>query len=270
LNIQDYISSGIIEAYVLGTLSETEALDVEQMAAQHPEVKAEIIAIQEVMEKYASAHVIQPRTGLKEKVLNRLEQKDNSELDSKIISLERKNKVAEYIAAASISIAIVSGGLAYFYYQKYSAMEQRAEATQMENAVMAGRTQSVQYNMQKQLEETQHQLSMLMDPSTSAVRLKGMKMAPQSSAMVYWNKKSNEIMLHVEALPKAPDQMQYQVWAMKDGKPVDIGMIEDQNEDMMVMKKVDGAQAFAVTLEKKGGSAEPTMDSMCLMGKVNS
>jgi anti-sigma-K factor RskA len=269
LDIQEYISSGIIEAYVLGTLSNTKALEVEQMAAKHPEVKAEIGAIQEAMEKYASAHAIQPRLGLKEKVLNNLERTDYSELDTKIISLQKKNKVAEYIAAASISIAILSGGLAYFYYQKYSEMEQRAEATQMENSVLAGRSQSVHYNIQKQLEETQHQLSMMMDPSTSAVKLKGMKMAPQSSAMVYWNKKSNEIMLHVDALPKAPDQMEYQVWAMVGGKPMDIGMI-DPNEDLMVMKNVEGAQAFAVTLEKKGGSAEPNMDSMCLMGKVNS
>jgi hypothetical protein len=34
------------------------------------------------------------------------------------------------------------------------------------------------------------------------------------------------------------------------------------------MRSVSGAQAFAVTLEKKGGSLSPTMTAMYLQGNV--
>jgi len=37
---------------------------------------------------------------------------------------------------------------------------------------------------------------------------------------------------------------------------------------MKRMKSVKGAQAFAVTLEPKGGSVNPTMDQMMAIGNI--
>jgi len=56
---------------------------------------------------------------------------------------------------------------------------------------------------------------------------------------------------------------------MVDGKPVDAGMI-DMNEaaPFMKLKNIPRAEAFAITLEKKGGSPVPTMDALYVMGKV--
>jgi anti-sigma-K factor RskA len=34
------------------------------------------------------------------------------------------------------------------------------------------------------------------------------------------------------------------------------------------MKNIPEAQAFAITLEKQGGSASPTMEALLVMGKV--
>ena len=62
---------------------------------------------------------------------------------------------------------------------------------------------------------------------------------------------------------------QYQLWAIIDGKPIDAGMMDIEAPGAIhKMKSITGAQAFAVTLEKKGGSANPTMNAMYLMGNV--
>jgi hypothetical protein len=37
---------------------------------------------------------------------------------------------------------------------------------------------------------------------------------------------------------------------------------------MFQMKNIAGAQAFAITLEPKGGSQNPTMEKMYVMGKI--
>jgi anti-sigma-K factor RskA len=37
---------------------------------------------------------------------------------------------------------------------------------------------------------------------------------------------------------------------------------------MMKMKNMPKAEAFAITLEKRGGSPEPSMDKLYVMGKV--
>ena len=70
MNIEEYISSGILECYVLNQLNRTETEKVEALAAQHPEIMNEIHAIEEGLENYASLHGIQPPAALKNKILD--------------------------------------------------------------------------------------------------------------------------------------------------------------------------------------------------------
>ena len=60
MNINEYISSGVLEQYVLGTISEEELLVVEQMADTHQEVKEEILSISYVLEQYAIENAVIP------------------------------------------------------------------------------------------------------------------------------------------------------------------------------------------------------------------
>ena len=46
MNINEYISSGILEAYVLGELSDQERISVERNLAQHPELQEELARIE--------------------------------------------------------------------------------------------------------------------------------------------------------------------------------------------------------------------------------
>jgi anti-sigma-K factor RskA len=64
--------------------------------------------------------------------------------------------------------------------------------------------------------------------------------------------------------------MQYQLWAWVDGKPTDAGTFDmnEQGTHFMKLKTVPRAEAFAVTLEKKGGSETPDMNAVYVMGKV--
>ena len=59
------MESGILEQYVLGLTSADENLQVEQMAALHPEISAEIAEISIALEAYATAHAVQPSALIK-------------------------------------------------------------------------------------------------------------------------------------------------------------------------------------------------------------
>ena len=88
-------------------------------------------------------------------------------------------------------------------------------------------------------------------------------------ATVYWNTESKDVYLLVNKLPKPVPDKQYQLWAIVDGKPVDAGIFDMREGISFVkLKTIPKAEAFAITLEKKGGSATPTMDAMYVMGKV--
>ena len=72
-------------------------------------------------------------------------------------------------------------------------------------------------------------------------------------------------------LPSVPEGMQYQLWAIIDGKPVDAGMISTEKGiyHIQKMKSFGRAEAFAITLEKAGGSPTPTMDQMYVIAKIS-
>ena len=66
MNIEEYISSGVLESYVLGELSASEIQEVEQMAAKHSEIKEEINQIELSLEKLAFKTAIDPMAGVNE------------------------------------------------------------------------------------------------------------------------------------------------------------------------------------------------------------
>jgi anti-sigma-K factor RskA len=270
LDIQEYISSGILESYVLGALSADEAHDVERMAAIHPEVKKELDEIQESMNNYASVYSKAPNPSLKEKILIRIDESANvpSASDDKIISISKKKfEFTEYLAAASISFAILSAGMAFLFYTRWQDAENKVMALEAQNTVVAQHSNTVNFNLQQELNETTQQLSTVLDSNTRSVELKGLPISPSSKAVVFWNKNSQQVYLSIKNLPSAPDDKQYQLWALKDGKPIDAGVFE-LDSAIQKMSNIDDAQAFAVTLEKKGGSPTPNLEALYLMGNI--
>ncbi len=75
--------------------------------------------------------------------------------------------------------------------------------------------------------------------------------------------------LVVKNMPKLSNDQQYQLWALIDGKPKDLGVFDATDDKVILkMKNTQKAQAFAITIEKKGGSPSPTLDSMQSLGKT--
>lgn len=70
--LNNYIASGIIEAYCLGNLPPREAAKVTAMAARYPEIQEEIDRVLEALEHYPQSPP--PRSGVKEQVLGFLDQ----------------------------------------------------------------------------------------------------------------------------------------------------------------------------------------------------
>lgn len=71
-NLKAYIESGVLELYVLGDLSPEEALQVEEMASQHPEVRDEIAAIEQAMEQYAMQNAVEPSADVETRLFEKL------------------------------------------------------------------------------------------------------------------------------------------------------------------------------------------------------
>ncbi len=103
------------------------------------------------------------------------------------------------------------------------------------------------------------------------IRMDGLPLSPESYANVFWNTKTNAVFISVDNLPEPPAGHQYQLWAIKPGQaPIDAGIF-DHNKLVQELKIIRGeVQAFAVTLEKEGGSPIASVDQTYVKGFLQS
>lgn len=287
MNTKEYIQSGVLELYAAGALSDTEAREVEAMAAQYPEVQAELAAIQDALISYSAAFKKNPKPELRSTILNRIDEIEGvssanilsvPEAAGKLNAIDTAgNNSFNYVqqparfnylmAAVWIFLVLNIVGNVYFFTKLKNTEEQMAGVLN-ENNKMKLEYEKIRLDMDKKSTD----MKMVMNRSNKIVDLKGMEIAPQSFATVYWNPNSKKVMLNVSNLPMPPADKQYQLWALKDGKPIDAGVFDMQpgsGDDMHMMPvTIADADAFAVTLEKKGGSPQPTLTQLYVMGKI--
>jgi len=283
LDIEAYISSGILELYAAGALTTSEREEVEQMAKLYPEVKTELDLILDTFNQYVSLHAVTPPAYLKEKVLNAVNSHNqkNKNLDSpetlasqgaRIIPMvkERSDAAAstafKWLIAASITLLLVSNALSIYFYKNWKNTEQRLQLAEVSQQQYAQNIQQVR----QQLTQKEQTLALVSDPVTEQVVLKGVAKSPDSKVTIYWHQETKKVYLCVNNLPLPPSDKQYQLWALQDGKPIDAGVLNTADGLIAVqpMKNIAQAQAFAITLEPKGGNVSPTLDQMYVMGTI--
>lgn len=139
------------------------------------------------------------------------------------------------------------------------------QALQKANAALEAKFNSSDSILTKIADEQK----VIADSNVAVVNMVGTKVAPRSSASVYWDTVAASVYLVVKNMPQLPSDAQYQLWALIDGKPSDLGVFDAKNEKVIVkMKDTKKADAFAITIEKKGGNLSPTLEKMQSMGKT--
>jgi anti-sigma-K factor RskA len=270
LDIKEFISSGILEAYVSGIATPEEIKQVREMEELYPEIKNEIDAIESFLVSYSETLTKLPSAETKNKIQNRLFKSGNNN-EAKVIGLKaedgsRRNSVFRFVAAACIAALMISTTFNFILSNKFNKIQDELTKIRNENNELAEQMDELQTT----LFEKNNELAIIMKPGSKIVSLKGMGNSPSSHAMIVWNPKDKMVLLNSISLPAPPEGMQYQLWALMDGKTVNAGVF-DLNEGGSVMLKMQDmppAQAFAVTLEKIGGSKIPNMNAMYLMGNV--
>ena len=104
----------------------------------------------------------------------------------------------------------------------------------------------------------------------AVVNMVGTEKAPASSANVYWDSTSQNVYLVVKNMPKLASDKQYQLWALIDGQPKDLGLFDVQDENKLILKmnNTQKADAFAITIETRGNKGGPTLEQLQTMGKT--
>lgn len=276
MEIREYISSGIVEAFVLGFASEAEIAEVVQLRVQYPELDKAIIDFEMALEAQHLNNAVAPPPNIKANLFAALEdsfvepsaEKESIKIipiasqepilaeESKVVSIKQPKWIS-YVAAASVILFLGNAIYSYSLYKDYQKLKQDFAALQQENTQEKLKFNSLYADVFR-----------MQDTKMQMVKMKGVPGKEESLATVYWDTESKEVYLFKNKLPEAAKGKQYQLWAIVDGTPVDAGVIDPNCEGFCKLKNIDKPQAFAITLEKEGGSATPTLSEMYVMGGI--
>jgi anti-sigma-K factor RskA len=249
-------------------LSAAERTEVEQSVAEHPEIREELELIELSMETLAFATAVKPPSGVKEKLMSQIGETAKEKREAPVITMQsnRSYGILKFAAAASIIVALGASVMAFTYWKKWQSTEGRLSDLIAQNAQFAENYNQVN----QQLDDIQDAVSIMNSSAYKRVTMNGTDNSPGALATVYWNEATEDVYLSIQNLKELSQDQQYQLWAIIDGKPVDAGVFDPNSGNFLVQMKniTSGAAVFAVTIEPRGGSENPSLETMQVVGNV--
>ena len=281
MDIQSFISSGKLELFVLGELSEREREEVLQLAEQHPAIKQELEEIEKAMFAFDNLGEAAPSKEVKNKIFDTWERQAKpkheqqpvvepttaepvkAKTSTKMVTLQPWKNFA---VAASVA-AVIASVIAIYYANRYFEVDGRYTALIQENSVLAENLNAYQVNY----EEVETTMETLLAGNFTKVPVRGESFEVQQDAnvVVWWEASTSQVFVSVDNLSPLDANSDYQLWAIGDNGPVGIGLINPgQRLSLQQMQTVSETGAFAITIEPKGGSESPNLEQLVALGPV--
>ncbi len=259
MDLKSLIESGALETYVLGLCSPEETVQMEQLLQQYPELRAELEAVEHALEQVARAYAVTPPPGLRERILERIAPRGEGGPQA---TAARKQQVFRWQRALPwAAVAVLGVALVGQVWEKRRLQVQHQDLSQQVTACE---------ERLRQHERLQEVLALLRDRNTRALLLSDAagKEATKTTAVVWYNPIRAEVILDIASLPAPPPGRYLQLWAIADGRPVSLGMVQEQEgSSFQKLPFLPNAQAFAVSVEDKP-QGNPTPTQVLLIGKI--
>jgi anti-sigma-K factor RskA len=252
-------------AYVMNTLDPNERAAFEAALASSPELAAEVADHRAVVEALATAQSISPPAALRNTLLERIaaERQARRQAATPISSARRRWVPAVVVTALAASLVVAI------------ALQQRT-ASERDSALATLRARdSVLAFAQTRLaaRDTEIETILTAERDLMVVHLASADAKTGPGVQLFWNYKEGVGVLHAFRLAPARAGRAYQLWLIKDGKPVPSRVFNSDPDGHGLVAGFDlprdtkGVTALAITEEPAGGSQQPTTTPF-LLGTV--
>ena len=243
----------LVAAYALGALGPEEARAFEAFLADSPETQRQVGEYRDVAALLALAG---PETGpgpdLRGRVLERIRSQKVEALPVQASSRPARPGPAMWLALAASLLAAVGLGA--------NLVSTRGRLAALETELAArGETLA---ETQRRLSEREATLNSILEPGVQLFQLTSTG-DPDPGIQLFWDRQRHLAILHGFRLKPVPPGRAYQLWFIKDGKPVPSITFKPEPTGYAKVEEVvvpaDGVlSAAAVTVEPENGSPQPT------------
>lgn len=242
--------------HVLGSLSaEEERMFQEMLKNANPEQIQFYEDLKSVKDELAlSAPLTVPSDDLEERIINEISNSSEAKKESSSIIPMWAYKMAAAVLLAGIL------SLIYFTQNLTETI---------------GQQEVIITELQTELERQDQLLDVLAAREVKLVIMGGLDPSPDGYGKIVWDPENRRAVLQLANLPAPPEDKDYQLWLIKDDQsPISAGVFNFDRPSTDLFFKVEHLEeapspisnAFAVTLEPKGGMPQPTGD-MFLLGQ---
>jgi len=238
-----FLESGIIERYVIGDVTREEEATLLDLAGKHEEVAQALKQSEQLIYKIVKSSEVEMPASLSDKIFDQI----------------KPSTGLNFLKVSGILLSILSIML----------------------LVYAIRTQSLLNESEQELEELQIKCTeasndfaglkdafqLIADPATQRIVLNQTSDPGLNAGLVWYNSTNGMALFTTNNLSELDEDFDYQMWAIVDGIPNSIGIIEmDENNQIIRVGLPEIPSAFAISIEPKGGSESPTVDRIIALG----
>ncbi|MDN3666001.1 anti-sigma factor [Algibacter miyuki] len=250
--INIFLSSGLLEKYLLGDTNSVETEQVESYISKYPEVQNAYNTLQDNLEMVAKVNAVEAPKFILDTILDELDEKA-------VITLQPKKRYKswyKYTVAASV-VALLFAGTSYFLYDQNKNLSEENQVVVDEIFDLRGDIE--QNNIM--LDNVMRQLLKLNNPETQKYIISGNERAKNLKTVAYINPKEKTSMIDVVSLPELPEEQCYQIWAELQGKMISLGILNEADRKLMNLPYADNALALTITIEPKGGNTVASVEN---------
>lgn len=266
---EDYISSGILELFVLDELPTAERQEVMDMAARHPAVREEIALVEDTLQGVAESLAQPPPHHLLARIEAQIYQEpstpdgdEEQAADPPEEQLAHKTKKIhywQYGVAATFTLKVAFMAVAAYFWLNWQQTENRLNRVQKQYG-----------ELEQQAQQVTQTLMAINDPAVQTVVLRDS--ASDTRVLAYWNRATDQLYVDASSLPPNDRDERYQVWGTQEGEAISLGTFEvDARTSLPQVKTFEGQAGLSellISIAPEGEDAVPTSDQIRVRGRV--
>jgi len=240
LTIGQIRESGILEQYVLGKLNQDEADNLRTYLLAYPELKSDIREIESALFHYADAYKITPPSGI-------------------LQNIKKQLNFDKILTPLLLALAV---GLSLFLFINKNKLQKTLEE---KNALIKECEENNRENT-LQLATLEH----LNNPETQVVNIEATPNYPETQIVIYVNDSNKKNILYLNNLPQLAANESFQLWSLgAEGAPKPMDVFDSLDSKFLNSGYIDATAAYAITIEKKGGSESPNLEKLIGVFKLS-